>query len=103
MWLKANKLLVNTDKTNCSLFQSGSSNRYSTKNSPVKLTYELKECNHLKFLGFMIDQDLSWKNHKHKIKSEIVKYTSIFSKIRYSLPKDCLAAAYNSLVSSKIS
>ena len=101
-WLKANKLLVNTDKTNYSIFHSGSKNNQQT-NSPVKLTDELKQYDHVKYLGLIIDQDLSWKNHIHKIKSEIVKYTSIFSKIRYSLPKDCLTAAYDSLVLSKIS
>ena len=39
----------------------------------------------------------------HKVKSEIIKYTSMFSKLRHYVPKPCLMSLYDSLVLSKIS
>ena len=39
----------------------------------------------------------------NKVKSEIMKYTSMFSKLRHYLPKTCLTTLYDALVLSKIS
>ena len=56
----------------------------------------------IKYLGVKIDEKLSWGSHINKVKTDIVKFTSIFAKLRYSIPKECLLTLYDSLVSSKI-
>ena len=64
---------------------------------------ELKQSDDIKYLGIKLDNKLTWENHVHKVKSEIIKYTSMFSKLRHYVPKPCLMSLYDSLVLSKIS
>ena len=101
-WLRANKLMVNTSKTNYCLFHP--SKRKSFNDSYiVRMGDELRQSDDIKYLGIKLDNNLTWENHVHKVKSDIIKYTSMFSKLRHFIPKPCLMSLYDSLVLSKIS
>ncbi len=100
IWLKANKLLVNTSKTNFSIFVP--TKNTNVPNAKIVMGDELKRAHEIKYLGVKIDEKLSWESHVNKVKSEIIKYSSIFAKLRYSIPKQCLLTLYDSLVTSKI-
>ena len=57
----------------------------------------------IKYLGVKLGTKLSWVKQINKVKSEIMKYTSMFSKFSHYLPKTCLTTLYDALVLSKIS
>ena len=99
-WLKANKLLVNTSKTNFSIFVPSKNSLTST--GTISMGDELARAEEIKYLGVKIDEKLSWSSHVNKVKSEIIKFSSIFAKLRHSVPKQCLLTLYDSLVTSKI-
>ena len=63
----------------------------------------LKYSDDIKYLGVKLDAKLSWVKQVNKVKSEIMKYTSTFSKLGHYLPKTCLTTLYDALVLSKIS
>jgi hypothetical protein len=51
-----------------------------------------------KFLGVIIDKNLSWKDHINYIKGKISKNTGIIRRLKYRLPEKTLNTLYNSLV-----
>ena len=56
---------------------------------------QLRTC---KYLGIMFDDELSWKPHIDFILKKIIKFTSIFYKLRSILPNDCIKQIYYALV-----
>ncbi len=58
---------------------------------------------HTKFLGVIIDQNLSWKYHITKTTNQISKNIGILRKLRNTLPKQILFTLYNTLVLPYIS
>ncbi len=87
-WLAANKLLVNTSKTNYCIFAP--SKNTIIPNIKIEMSVELTRAHDIKYLGRKIDDKLSWDSHVNKVKSEIIKYSAIFAKLRHSIPKECL-------------
>ena len=51
-----------------------------------------------KFLGILIDNNLSWKSHTNHITKIVSKYNGIIRKVRPFLNKDSLHTLYNTLV-----
>jgi len=68
-WFKVNQLTLNYNKTNYLQF--------NTKNSwdcKLKTNYQgncIKSSSNTKFLGFTIDDSLSWKAHIHQMMSKL--------------------------------
>ena len=61
-WLDANKLLLNTDKTNCIIIHSSSINIFC--HSTIKVWKKhIKRVNLVKFLGLFLDEQLTSKYH----------------------------------------
>ena len=82
-WTTANRLTINTNKTELLLF----SNRYvNATNEDILLdddsiTYQ----NHARFLGVMIDNKLNFKAHIDIVNTEVSKHAGILYKIRNDL------------------
>lgn len=94
-WFVANKLSLNIEKTSYSSF----SNRMPQHDINLSInTTEIKRCEHVKYLGVWIDQNLTWKQHIDHIYSKIVKFVGIFYKLAYKLPDDCLKMLYFAFV-----
>ena len=80
VWFKANKLSLNISKTNYMLF----SNRKNLMNEAIDLKIDesiinrVREC---KFLGTVIDENLTWKPHINLIRSKISKNIGIMFKV----------------------
>ena len=74
-WFCANKLSLNTDKTKYVLFHKAK----SKDNLPLVLPdlfindVKIKSENSLKFLGVMIDENLTWKAHVELVEKKISK------------------------------
>ena len=74
-WFCANKLSLNTDKTEYVLFHKAK----TKDNLPLVLPdlfindVKIKSENSLKFLGVMIDENLTWKAHVELVEKKISK------------------------------
>jgi len=118
-WFKANKLSVNASKTNymvlgtqystakyidvnqkCSNdFQTDSFNHMDKKNLNIKLDgVSLQKVKSTKFLGVIIDENLTWKNHIDAISKTISRNTGMLTKLKYYLPENILYSLYCTLI-----
>ena len=67
MWLKASKILLNTDKTELVLFRSN--NRKITNNVNFRIAgQKIKMLYKTKYFGLFLDENLSFKYHLDTIK-----------------------------------
>ena len=102
-WLNANKLTINAKKSNFVIFRP----------SQKKLSYQINiriyknasnsdtflECKvYVKFLGVLIDKNLTWKYHIDYIASKISRVVGIISRLRHSVPLNTLIQVYRSLI-----
>jgi len=70
-----------------------------------RLYIDGKEIQHVqccKYLGILTDSDLKWRNHTDYVYSKLVKFTSIFYKIRIKLPPEILRMIYFAFVHSHL-
>lgn len=97
-WFVANKLSLNIEKTNFTIFALKDKN--NVKNS-VKLSIGgqlIKHVDCCKYLGVFVDEKLCWREHIDYIYKKLVKFTSLFYKIRHMLPYACLRTMYFAFV-----
>ena len=59
--------------------------------------YKLKLYIHVKYLGILIDEVLSWKKQIESICMKLARANDILSKFRYFVPKDICISVYYSL------
>ena len=102
-WLTANKLFLNIKKSNYVIFHP-----YQKKpNYQVDLkmldtsanTYaflEQKSC--VRYLGILIDSNLSWKDHINHIAAKISQLIGVIAKLRHFVPTHTLLNIYQSLI-----
>ena len=84
-WLDANKLALNVDKTNFVIFHSPKKSLDEAIN--IKIGKELmKQAKYVKFLGVLLDENLTWKHHLSELSKKLARTCGIFFKIRHLLP-----------------
>ena len=100
-WLKANEVSLNIKKSNFVIF------RPRQKNIPFILRIRFLDCvtntyanlvMKVKYVGLMIDSNLSWKYHIEPICHKISKSIGIIAEIRHYVPRRVLLSVYNSLI-----
>ena len=102
-WLIANKLTLNLKKSNFVIFHP--SQRKIDYQPSIKL-YDtnagcrvgLDQRNFVKYLGVLIDSNLTWKHHINHIAIKISNSIGIISRLRHSVPFDILCTLYRSLI-----
>ena len=97
LWFKCNKLSLNIDKT-CFMHFTNSQSR---TNHNINLTIDnipIIEKKSTKFLGVIIDSNLSWNDHIKKISISVSKAIGILWKLKPVLTKRILLVLYNSFV-----
>ena len=95
-WLLANKLSLNVSKSNFLIISPKS-------NKPINRSInneKLKEENYTKYLGIIIDEKLSWKQHIKQVNIKLSKGIGVLYRLRHSVPKNTLRTVYNSSSSS---
>ena len=98
-WLDANKLALNVDKTNFVIFHSPQKPLY--ENITIKFGKQhVTKANHVKFLGLLLDENLSWKHHLSELSKKLARTCGTFFKVRHLLPTDALVSWYYSLFAS---
>ena len=92
---------LNIEKTNYVLFHSPRKKTLKDvtlclDNKSVCQTYSVK------YLGVLIDSNLSWKSHIHELSKKIAKTVGILSKLRYYASTDFLISVNYALIHSFI-
>ena len=96
LWMKLNKLSLNTTKTKAMLF-------HSIRKKPPCLNLEIdgstiEFVSEFNYLGIMLDKNLTWKSHIKKVSLKISKAAGIMCRMKNILPQEILLTLYNSLV-----
>ena len=60
----------------------------------------MKECDRYRYLGVIIDNNLSWKRHIEYISKKISKACGSLANLRYCVNIDLLREVYHSLIHS---
>ena len=101
LWLNVNRLSLNTDKTNFTIFHP--------YNKPLKSQVIIKiqknvivQKDYIKYLGVIIDSTLTWKNQIKNIANKISRAIGVMYKLRPYLNMTLLKSIYYSLIYSHI-
>ena len=94
-WLNANKLSLNIKKTNFMIFPP------TTKQDGPQLNITINgqkilQVTQTKFMGIIIDSNLTWKAHIKFIRNKVAKSIGIIQKARIILDEDTLIGLYYS-------
>ena len=99
-WLCANRLSLNVDKTEFIVFwppRKKLDHRFTLKLNHKTLFESAK----IKYLGMLLDQTLSWKNHIFELRKKLSRAVGILYKMKKSnCPKNILVSLYHSLFHS---
>ena len=96
-WFKLNKLSLNIKKTNSILFKASNNSHFIKIEIKID-NIVIEQVSNTKFLGIIINQTLSWKNHTQLIRQKINKNIGIIRKIRLSIPMSVLVTLYYTLI-----
>ena len=100
-WFICNRLSVNIKKTNFVLFGNQAMLKNVTSQTRCKLfmgNIEIGQTNTAKFLGIIIDSNLTWKPHIDNVTKKVAKSVGIIKRVRHCLPVDTLNTLYNTLI-----
>ena len=96
-WLIANKLTLNISKSNFLVIHP--LRKKLASEIELKLNNEpLTNVEDTKYLGVIIDKNLSWKSHIQMVNTKISKGIGILSKVRHFVPQSILLNIYNAFV-----
>ena len=101
-WLDANRLALNIDQTNFVIFHSP---RIKLPGLVIIIfcRKKIQQENCVKFLGVLLDCNLSWKYHINELSKKLSRTIGIFYKIRHFVPCEILKTLYYSLFYSFVS
>ena len=101
-WFEANKLTLNADKSSFTIFKSG---RKVIQNLPLHIDFlnqKIQRTSHIKFLGIILDENLTWNHHINEICGKLKRLFHIFYNIRNYLNEENIKTIYYALVYSRI-
>ena len=92
-WLNANKLSLNTTKTKVILFRS--SNKKPKKDIKININgNNIEQVRNTVFLGIVIGECLTWKDHIAKVANKLIRAAGIIAKIRYIVNRNTVKLIY---------
>ena len=101
-WLKANRLMLNVSKTKLLIFHSKRRNVIH-HDFVIKLEGNtLQPDSNVKYLGMLIDNNLSWSCHIRKLCTSLSRANGILSKLRHLVPFRVLKSIYYAVFHSKL-
>jgi len=98
LWFRANKLSINIDKTCYTLFSSTKKNSAAISLNLLINGQRISKVASCKYLGVIIDEALAWNEHIDYLYKKLLKFTSLFYKLRSFVPKNCLYKLYYAFV-----
>ena len=98
-WFQVNMLSLNIKKSNYMLFKSYRT-RVPESFNPILTIDNTQLCrvSRVKFLGVIIDENLTWKAHVQHVLNKVSKITGIICKLKWSLPSSSLKLLYTTLL-----
>ena len=106
-WLSSNKISLNASKTEFLCFKpytNANNIKYSNFTCRLKIQRNvIHPSKFLRYLGVLLDQDLSWKPQIELVKSKLKRANGYLSKLRHYLPRPILIQAYYALFHSHLS
>ena len=96
-WLSTNKLSLNVKKTHFTIFKTKRKKLNQTLSIEIN-NQKIDKVKCTKFLGFYIDDELSWKYHIDQITAKISKMTGIMARARHCLSIQTLKTIYNTML-----
>lgn len=100
-WFLNNLLTINTSKTNYMIFAA--KNKKISDHKPLSINgVNLNKVNEEKYLGLILDNQLTWKPHIEKTRSKILSLTGALRQIVRCFPLKVRHTIYNSLVKPHI-
>ena len=98
-WLRANRIALNTSKTEIVLFR--------TPRKPItrKISFrisgqKIKPKSSAKYLGLIIDEFLNWKTHYTILRSKLERSIGLLAKLRYYVSPNLLRTVYYAIFDS---
>ena len=102
VWFASNKLSLNFSKSNFIIFHGKNKNVYGD----IDKIYFGNECIHrvrsTKYIGLVLDETLSWKEHTQNILNSLYRYFGVFYNLRKFLNTRLIRMAYFSCIFSRL-
>ena len=99
-WCSANRLSLNFNKTCYSIF--GNKQKITDELKLYICGNEIQNTHSCKYLEIFVDSDLKWDIHINSVYNKLLKFLSIFYKIRTKIPEDILRMIYFAFVHSQL-
>jgi hypothetical protein len=96
LWFRANRLMLNTSKTNFIAFSTR--RKLSSDIALLIDDVPIKRVESAVFLGVILDEKLRWNFHIQRVRNKISRTIGIFSKLNQIFPRRVLITLYYSLV-----
>ena len=104
MYLEANYLHINIKKSKFIHFVSPKSNAKLGDEIKIKFNSKpLVQVSSIRFLGVVIDEKLTWKNHIRTVVNKVSITTGSLYSMRKVIPTSLTTSVYNALVNSQLS
>ena len=99
-WFEANKLSLNVGKTKYSLLYKPSRKDDLPLLLPRLLIkkHKVQRVKSIKFLGVLLDENLSWKDHIKYIENKVAKNIGLLYRVKQFLDKNSLLTLYYSYI-----
>lgn len=97
VWLRENKLSINTDKTKFIIFKNSGAKNKCTDMIHIG-SKSISMCEKMKVLGLNLDTNLNWKHHITQTANKISRAAFILNKCKQLLPTKEMLTLYNCLV-----
>ena len=99
-WFKASMLSVNVKRTTTLYLKV---TFMMIKKTPILMNgCQLEQVTFTKFLGVIIDSDLSWENHIKDVERKVSSVIGVISKIRYKINFKTCVRLYDALILSRL-
>ena len=102
MWFDANKLTLNAGKTNFIIFHRKQRRLPSTLPKLSIGNSDISKVNQVRFLGVIMDPNLSWNCHVSSQARKLAKYVPILYRTRKYCTNRALKLIYNTLIYSNL-
>ena len=101
-WFIANKLTLNTEKSSFTIFKSHRRKSHDFPDCIEFLNQKIKRTSHIKFLGVILDESLTWNQHIDELCNKLKSLFHVFYNIRNYLSTENIKTIYFTLIYSRI-